>query len=271
METRASKKNIKKYESILKVLKSSMALNENISMFKFSTDFSVSKDLSVVLQLAGIIKKNEKGGWKWIGGNPNENMAALVLKTFSSRNPREKNTSELHVSILSQLKELKKDIDRRGDNFRMSNFIKKHNPASSIGLILSKNGIIKKTGHGRAVKWEWVGITPNIKMAEKLYQEVEKHNPNHVVNWRKSIEWAKCEKSSKKENKNYFIENRRKNHNKIKQVEKSTPNAELRASSFSKKETTQISMDEYAKLIGYQRIAKIFLQRNKITSVLIDN
>lgn len=93
MKTRARKENIDKYEAVLKILFHRLRYDKQLSMFKFSQEYNVSKNLSTVLSKGGIIKNLKRGRstqWEWVSIEPNKDMAVKVLTELGKLNPPRK-------------------------------------------------------------------------------------------------------------------------------------------------------------------------------------
>jgi len=93
LETRATEENISKYFDVLKKLHLILSYTNKISMSDFSVKNHVSKNLSTVLQLGGVIKIIKSGRypeWEWNTIYPTREMAIKTLKEFSKLNPERK-------------------------------------------------------------------------------------------------------------------------------------------------------------------------------------
>lgn len=86
------------------------------------------------------------------------------------KNQSLKRTDEKYLEVLFRIKH----ECEMGGNFSLSELIRDYSAGNAMGVVIQDAGIVRNVGHKNRPTYVWKSINPNIKMAERVRQEMTK-------------------------------------------------------------------------------------------------
>lgn len=113
------------------------------------------------------------------------------------KNQSLKKTDEKYLEVLFRIKH----ECEMGGEFSLSELIRGYSVGNAMGVVIQDAGIVTNIGHKNRPRYIWKSIRPNIKMAERVRQEMTKRVMSYQktkVNTGANANLSKVEKANAK-------------------------------------------------------------------------